>query len=213
MGYALVVGIAAMLALFVGAYMFDIARAVRLELPTRARTSLAEFVPGQSRQVVGRVRSGVGESLRSPLRGDACVAYVVIVETERIIGSMQGFSEIVRETKTVGFELEDGDAVVAVEPAGTHLSLTAGATIQVDPYEALDDPQAALLARHGWEEGKYSRRTLRFTVCVLAPGMRVAVSGRAEPDDQGGLVFRHAPDCPLGLSNAAEDLSPPPTRV
>ncbi len=167
------------------------ARRVRRRIARAQRWSLGEMPEATVGRVTGRVRV-IGEPIRSPLTGRACVFYVAELRSDFEPSSS-------REVGGVAFVLEDdsGRALVDPEHASAALSLEITGCVgrsDVTPAES------AMFARHmaGTPRTLNGLQNWTFLEAVIEPGATIEVlgAGTREPDPGASI----GPDVYRGVS-------------
>lgn len=154
------------------------------EAPRATAASLENGVTGRLAGVVT-----ADATLRAPMTGRACVAYVARVE-EWSGGRRARWLERIHEVRGVPFTIDDGSGRALVDPGASTMLLHMDATTRSGRFDDATPVEEAFLARHdlastGWVLNK----TLRYTEGVIEPGERVAIIGRGvrEPDPAAGV--------------------------
>lgn len=157
----------------------DTAKAERA-LREAQRATVADMVEGTTARLAGVVTSD--GTLRAPLTGRACVAYVARVEEH--LGK-QGWRTRVYEVRGVTFTIDDGTGRALIDPTSSTLLLEMDSTTRSGSLDDATPVEESFLARHGFAStGWWLNKTLRYTEGVIEAGERVAVLGRGvrEPD-------------------------------
>jgi len=147
-------------------------------------TSIAALHPDAPAKVAGVVAAR-DHLVRSPISGDACIGFRVIVETSLGILAKReacGAFTLTDDTGTAGI---DGPFQIALDPddgGWAHLPPAVFALLQEE------------MGRDAWSVIG-SEREVRFQEALLKPGDRIAVLGRAtlEVDPAGRGSYREAP--------------------
>ncbi|HEY1550517.1 MAG TPA: hypothetical protein VGG28_21965 [Kofleriaceae bacterium] len=161
----------------------------RLRIAKARPCAIGELPERAMRRIAGRIRA-VGEPLRAPLTGRACVGFVAEVLSDFEPGRF-------RESGAIEFVIEDDSGTAIVEAQRAQLELepvTTGACGRADATAA----EAALFARR--RRGKPTRlQDWTFREAVIEAGALVEVigSGEREPDPTmplgGAGVYREMP--------------------
>jgi hypothetical protein len=209
-------------ALFLGPFVYrgffsDEAK-IRRALKQAPRVDIKDAPSGSVVKLVGRVRA-VREPLRSPLGGRACVFFETTVERYHSQRRGGDWRQIIHETDSTNFLLEDGTGRALVRAAGMKvLSVKDVERASGFLNDAAPDLEA-YLARHGHQsQGLIFNKALRFREGVFEPGELVAVIGAVQwerdpdPTEAGSgyrnspkrLVVGRRPDGPLLASDEPE---------
>ena len=155
------------------------------------RVDIRAMPEGARARVVGTVTAH-GATLRAPLTGRACVAYVAQVEERISTGKTSYWTNRIHEVKSVPFAIDDGTGRAIVDPGAAQLLVEMDATTKSGAFDDATPIEADFLRRHGMAStGWFFNKTLRYVEGVIEPGERVAVLGQAvrEPDpDAAGQV-------------------------
>src|SRR5262249_34084485 len=146
------------------------------------------------------------QTLTAPLSGRPCVCYVVSVErrgrTERY------WHTIVRESKSVRFQIADETGHAIIDPSSANLVLHRDVNTSSGTFDDATPSEEAFLARHGEaSKGWLFNKALRYHESVVEIGETIAVlgSGVREPDPAGVPAegYRSAPPTRLRLTSSA----------
>lgn len=177
---------------------------IRRTLKEPRAVPIAEAQAGQVVKIAGRVQP-IGEPLRGPLSGRACVFFEVTVEEYRSSGKSGHWEEIIRETDAADFLVDDGTGRALVKTNAMKVFLVKDTELKSGFRDDAKSEMEAFLARHGQksEDALFNNmavfnRTLRCKEGVFEPGERVAVLGQAkweqDPDPQdAGSGYRDVP--------------------
>ena len=184
-------------------------------LRSAPRATVATLTEGTTARLAGVVTSD--GTLKAPLTGRACVAYVVVLE-ERV--GKRGWVRRLHEVRGVPFTLDDGTGRALIDPAQSTMLLEMDASQRSGAFDDATPVEEAFLARHGLTStGWFLNKTLRYTEGVIEPGERVAVLGRGvrEPDPEAlprDALYRSAlptliniggtPEHPIVVSDRAD---------
>ena len=180
------------------AWYFSEAARIRRALKAAPRVDIARVQQGQVAKIAGAVRP-LGEPLRAPLTGRACVFYEVTVEEYRSSGKSGRWVEIIKDVDAQDFLLEDGTGRAVVKTAGMKVlpvkdrELKSGFLNDASPV--LED----FLRQHGQSsQGWVFNKNLRYKEGVFEPGERVTVLGQCrweqDPDPSAaGQGYRDTP--------------------
>jgi hypothetical protein len=171
-------------------------RVLERQLRETPAVTAAGLEVGSKGRLAGVVTSDA--TLRAPLTGRPCVAYVACVEEKRSDRTTSPWVERIHEVRGVPFTLDDGTGRALVDPAHSTLLLHMDSTTRSGVFDGATPVEASFLARHGMEStGWFLNKTLRYTEGIIEPGERVAVIGHAarEPaadatDPYGSLTTR-----------------------
>jgi hypothetical protein len=160
-----------------------LARALR-----RAPRIAIRALPEATRaRIVGTVAAEA--TLRAPLTGRTCVAYVVHVEERVSNGKTTTWTPRIHEVKSVPFTVDDGTGRALVDPGQAQLLVEMDSTTRSGPFDEATAAEAGFLERHGMAaKGWFLRKNLRYLEGVIEPGERVAVLGRAVREPDPGAV-------------------------
>ena len=186
------------------------------ELRDSPRTTAARLEAGATGRLAGVVTSDA--TLRAPLTGRACVAYVARVEERMPRGQGARWVERIHEIRGVPFTLDDGTGRALIDPGQSTLLLQMDATTRSGILDSATPVEASFLERHGVAStGVWLNKTLRYTEGVIEPGERVAIVGRGvrEPDPDAGpdalatrIRLGGSEDQPILITNRADLIGP-----
>ena len=173
------------------------------------RRATSHCVAALPENTVGRVSGTVaviGEPIKAPLSGRACVYYHVKVSKFDIDG--RGRSRSLTESQGVAFVLADETGRAIVEPAYAKVAIVHDHEHSTDAFTPPTPEEAALLERHGRRaEGLLGIRSYVFEEGVIEPGERVAVLGAGvrepDPDAQPDSAYRGVQPTRLRLTSSA----------
>ncbi|MFO0587692.1 MAG: hypothetical protein U0441_09135 [Polyangiaceae bacterium] len=186
----------AAIALF--SWYFSDAAKIRRTLKATPRIDIGRVEQGRVAKIAGAVRP-LGQPLRAPLTGRACVFYEVTVEEYRSSGKSGRWVEIIKDVDSQDFLLEDGTGRALVKSAGMKVlpvkdrELSSGFMNDASPV--LED----YLRQHGQSsQGWVFNKRLRYKEGVFEPGERVTVFGQCrweqDPDpNAAGQGYRDTP--------------------
>lgn len=159
-------------------------------LRSAPRVAIRELPEGTPARIVGTVAAQA--TLRAPLTGRTCVAYVAQVEELVSSGKTSSWRGRIHEVRHVPFTVDDGTGRAIVDPGQAKLLVEMDSTTRSGTFDDATPVEEDFLRRHNMgSQGWFFNKTLRYLEGVIEPGERVAVLGRAvrEPDpDAAGAV-------------------------
>ena len=160
----------------------DQPRDVRAKLANAALQPLAELVDGKQGTASGVVETIGDATIESPLQRRRCVYWCVVIEE---VGA-HDYVELGRLEGGVPFLLRTTDGAARVVPEHARIALPA--RVWPPQHRGTSGMFATLLARV--RRPSYESSLVRFTECVLEPGVVATVRGHVarESDPDGAVV-------------------------
>ncbi len=221
-GLAVVVVVVVLILIRVAARSITVERVHERALKAARRATAADLADGTTGRLAGVVTSDA--TLRAPLTGRPCVAYVARVEEKIARGDTKGWVERIHEVKGLPFTIDDGTGRALIDPGQATMLLQMDAATRSGVLDSATPVEASFLARHGLDsQGWLLNKTFRYTEGVIEPGERVAILGRGarEPDpstaaDEAGyrsalstrVRIAGTPDEPVLVTDRADLIGP-----
>jgi CBS domain-containing protein len=175
--------VAALLLIRAAAASMSEEKELERQLRAAPRSTAFELADGATGRLAGVVTSDA--TLRAPLTGRPCVAYVVRVDEKRSNRRSSPWRQRLHEVRGVPFTIDDGTGRALIDPAQSTLLLQMDSTTRSGVFDSATEVEASFLDRHGFAStGWFLNKTLRYTEGVIEAGERVAIVGRGvrEPD-------------------------------
>jgi CBS domain-containing protein len=170
------------------------AEQVERELRLAPRATALGLADGASGRLAGVVTSDA--TLRAPLTGRPCVAYVVRVDEKRADRRWSRWRERLHEVRGVPFTIDDGTGRALIDPSRSTLLLHMDSTTRSGRFDSATPVEESFLARHQFAStGWFLDKTLRDREGVIEAGERVAIVGRGlrQPDPDAAADPHGAP--------------------
>ena len=159
-------------------WFFSKDQRIKRALKKAPRLTVSNYHGGTEAKLVGRVR--LLNELASPLTGRPCAHYQVKVDEHRSSGKSSHWHNIIKEERSVTFELDDGTGRAIVEAENGQIVVVKDAHFRSGTFNDATPLLENVLSRHGCRStGLFGlNKGLRYNEGVIEQGEVVAVFGR-----------------------------------